>query len=245
MPTSAAQMREQAEQTRGTTAYIGLFVILLLSGLGLPIPEEIPLLLAGYLARHGAASLYVLIPVGLTGVLIADVMLFMAARRWRSHIFRVRLIRASIKPRHLVFVRDQFHKHGMKIVIIARWLPALRTAVCLTAGLTGVSALHFLLVDATAACITVPTSIFLGYFAANQIDRLISVFVRAEHTVLLVVLLAVAVLLFYWLVWGRHKYRQDKLAKPLPSQNSEDWETEDFVGRSADRGEGSEGEKGG
>lgn len=226
---SVAQMREQAEHTRGTAAYITLFVVLLVSGLGLPMPEEIPLMLAGYVARHGAASLYILIPVGLAGVLIADIMLFTAARRWRGHIFRLRWIRAMIRPRHLNMARTQFHKHGMKIVVIARWLPALRTAVCLTAGLTGVSTLHFLLVDATAACITVPTGVLLGYFAANQIDRLIATFVKAEHTALMLTLLAMAVGLVCWLIFLRRKRRPARLVPHQHSGNGQKSATEEPV----------------
>ncbi len=225
----AAHIRERAEQTNGTMVYILLLAVLVLSGLGVPIPEEIPLLLAGYKAWHGSASLYLLVPIGLIGVLIADVMLFSAARRWRSHIFRLRWIRATIRPRHLVKAREQFHSHGLKIVVIARWLPALRSAVCLTAGLTGVSLLHFVLVDATAAAITVPVSVFIGYFAANHIDRLITGFTWAEHTVLLIVLLAMAMVVLWWLMSGRHRRqrRQAELAKPLPSQDDEAWEEQD------------------
>lgn len=215
------QMRETAEQTSGLTAYVTLFIVLILSGLGLPLPEEVPLLLAGYLARHEAASLYIMIPVALAGALTADVILFMAAKRWRSHIFRWRWMRAMIRPRTLVKARRQFHKHGLKIVVVARWLPALRTAVCLTAGLTGVKPWRFILVDATAACITVPTSILVGYFAAQHIDAVIAGIVRAEHFVLMGVLAAVAAALFYRFVWWRRAQSPARFSKPLPPQDQE------------------------
>jgi membrane protein DedA with SNARE-associated domain len=208
--TSAGHLRQHVEQTRGLGTYITLLVVLVLSGLGLPVPEEVPLLLAGYLARHQTANFWILIAVGLVGALSADIILFMATQRWRSHIFRWRWTRATIRPRHLVMARRQFHNHGLKIVIVARWLPALRSAVCLTAGLTGVNFWRFLLVDATAACITVPTSVMLGYYAAEHIDRLIAGVVKAEHMVLVGVLLAVAVAVlvrFIW--WRRNNARQN------------------------------------
>lgn len=218
---SAVQLREHVEQTRGIGTYITLFVVLVLSGLGLPLPEEIPLLLAGYLARHETANFWILIPVGLAGALAADVILFMATQRWRSHIFRWRWMRATIRPRHLVMARRQFHDHGLKIVIVARWLPALRSAVCLTAGLTGVKFWRFLLVDATAACITVPTSILLGYYAAEHIDRLMTGIAKAEHIVLICVSIAVALALLIRFVWWRRAGRPEKLVKPLPPQNGQ------------------------
>lgn len=216
----AQQLRETAERTSGIGTYITLFAVLVLSGLGLPLPEEVPLLLAGYLASHKSANLFILILVGLAGALSSDIILFMATRRWRSHIYRWRWIRATIPARHLVIARRQFHNHGLKIVIVARWLPALRTAVCLTAGLTGVKFWRFLLVDATAACITVPTSILLGYYAGSRIDHLISGFERAEHIVLLTIAVAIIVGLLVHFVWWRRAASPTRLAKPLPPHDA-------------------------
>jgi membrane protein DedA with SNARE-associated domain len=227
----AEQLRKTAERTRGVGTYITLFIILILSGLGLPLPEEIPLILAGYLASHESANLYILIFVGLAGALSSDFILFMATKRWRSHIFRWRWIRATIRPRHLVLARRQFHNHGLKIVIVARWLPALRTAICLTAGLTGVKAWRFMLVDATAACITVPTSILLGYYAGSRIDRLISGFERAEHIVLLTIAVAIVVALIVRFVWWRRTASPAKLVKPLPPHDDPSSHPEKIAGK--------------
>jgi membrane protein DedA with SNARE-associated domain len=215
----AQHIRETAENTRGIGTYITLFVILVLSGLGLPLPEEVPLLLAGYLASHQSANLYILILVGLAGALSSDVLLFMATHRYRSQIFRWRWTRAIIRPRYLVLARRQFHNHGLKIVIVARWLPALRSAVCLTAGLTGIKFWRFMLVDATAACITVPTSILLGYYAGTHIDRLISGFERAERIVLLTVLIAAVAGIVVRFVWWRHTASPASPFKPAHSHD--------------------------
>ncbi len=218
---AAAQLRERAEQTRGLSTYVTLLVVLLLSGFGLPIPEEVPLLLAGYLARHGAANLGGLIATGLVGVLVADFILFLVVRRWRSHIFRLRWVRAMIQPRHIASARRLFHNHGLKIVIVARWLPALRSAVVLTASLTGVKLWRFMVVDTIAACITVPTATVLGYALADHIDRVIATFWHAEH-VLVWSLLGFAVAgIVLRLLWLRRARRQSELVRPLPPRNGQ------------------------
>ncbi len=209
------------ERSRGVGTYITLFIFLLLSGLGLPLPEEVPLLLAGYLASHQTANFWIVIVVGLAGALASDMLLFMATHRWRSHIFRWRWMRATIRPRHLVIARRQFHNHGLKIVIVARWLPALRSAICLTAGLTGISFWRFMLVDATAACITVSTSVMLGYYAGAHIGRLISGFKRAEHIVLMILIVAAVVAVLVRFLWWRTTTSAGKLAKPLPPQDGQ------------------------
>ncbi len=226
-------MTSALERSRGLGTYITLFVFLLLSGLGLPLPEEVPLLLAGYLASQQTANLWVVIPVGLAGALVSDVLLFMATHRWRSHIFRWRWTRATIRPRHLVVARRQFHNHGLKIVLVARWLPALRSAVCLTAGLTGVPFWRFMLVDAMAACITVSTSILLGYSAGAHIGRLISGFRRAEHIVLMTVIVAAVVGVLVRFIWWRTTSGAGKLVKPLPPQDEQAPQEREMPGKAS------------
>jgi len=196
--------RQQVESTLARYTYLGLFGILLLTGFGLPLPEEVPLLLAGYFAKHGTGKVGLLMLVGLAGALSADLIIFAATRKWRQHILQRRFVRAMIRPRDLVRARRQFNRHGLKIVFVARWLPALRTAVCVTAGLMGISIWRFMLIDATAACITVPTSVGIGYLAASHIDRLIVGVIRAEHLTAAALIGTILVVAAYRIVRWRY-----------------------------------------
>ena len=56
--------------------YGGIFLALLLGGLGAPIPEELPILAAGALAREAIVRWWVALPVCIVGVLVGDVVLY-------------------------------------------------------------------------------------------------------------------------------------------------------------------------
>ena len=73
--------------------YLGVFAVLIAASLGLPIPEDIPLLTGGYLCHHGLAHPHVMICVGLVGVLGGDFILFSLGRRFGHHIVEHRFVR--------------------------------------------------------------------------------------------------------------------------------------------------------
>ena len=66
--------------------YGGILAGLLLGGLGLPIPEEVPILAAGVLSHEGLARWWLALPVCFLGVLSGDVVLYWTGRRWGGRV---------------------------------------------------------------------------------------------------------------------------------------------------------------
>ena len=75
--------------------YGGILAGLLLGSLGLPIPEEVPILAAGVLSHEGLARWWLALPVCLLGVLSGDVVLYWA-ERWAALVGLVALTGAVI-----------------------------------------------------------------------------------------------------------------------------------------------------
>ena len=82
--------------------YLGLFLILLLTGLGLPLPEDVPLLTGGYLCHAKGASVWLTILVAMVGVLGSDLILFTVGRRFGHHVVEHRFFRRLVNPPRLV-----------------------------------------------------------------------------------------------------------------------------------------------
>src|SRR3990170_6319818 len=66
--------------------YIGLFFILFICGLGAPIPEEITLVIGGYLAYQGFTQYPQTVLTGLIGVMVGDLTLFYIGNRWGTEL---------------------------------------------------------------------------------------------------------------------------------------------------------------
>ena len=74
-------LRHLLEGASGTPAYLIIFGVLVLCGLGLPLPEDLSLIFGGYLAYNGAVRLPVMIAVGFVGILCGDSLIYLAGRR--------------------------------------------------------------------------------------------------------------------------------------------------------------------
>ena len=73
--------------TSGVFAYLVVFGILLVCGLGLPLPEDVSLILGGYLVHSGKAELVPMMVTGYLGIIIGDSMIFTFGRRLGSIAF--------------------------------------------------------------------------------------------------------------------------------------------------------------
>lgn len=183
----------------GKWSYLGLFVILLAAGLGVPLPEDIPLLAAGWLVHQGGADLSLMVLVGLIGVMLGDSCLFTMGRRYGVHIVEHRWLRTIARPWLLQKAREKYEKHGEIILFAARFMPGLRSVMFLTAGMFRVPYWKFLVIDGVAALISVPVWVWVGYKFTAHLEEIVGGARIASFVV--GGLLAAALI-----VWGVYEY---------------------------------------
>ena len=140
------------------------FLILLLCGLGLPLPEDIVLLVAGVLAAMEGRSWQSVTVIMYAAVLMGDSLIFLGGRRYGARLLASRLMRPVFSEAKRARVEEFTARHGAKSLFLARFLPGLRAVVFFSAGSLGVSYLKFLLLDGLAALISVPVFVWLGHF---------------------------------------------------------------------------------
>ena len=180
--------------------YAAVFAVLLICGFGFPLPEDITLVTGGVIAGSGYADVHLMVVVGLAGVLLGDGVTFTFGRMYGERITRLPLIRLILTPERIALSQEKFARHGTWVMFVARFLPGLRTPVYFTAGMSRcVSYPKWLLMDGSAALLSVPPWVYLGYFGAQNYDWLFTMVSRGQHIIfgtLLAVSLAVA--LVYW-----------------------------------------------
>jgi len=184
--------------------YLGILAALLLGSLGVPIPEEMPIVAAGILSHEGLARWWLALPVCVLGVLSGDTVLYWAGRRWGERVLGWRVVRRVLTPPRAEWLETAYREHAMKTVAMARHVTGLRAAAFLTAGIARVPFWKFILADAAAAAVSVPLAFGLAYFFTHQIGAILADVHRVERWLALAGLVAVAgALVVYAARWNR------------------------------------------
>ena len=172
--------------------YLGIFAVLFLGGVGAPIPEELPILAAGALAHEGYMRWWVALPVCLAGVLSGDSVLYWVGYHWGERILEWSIVRRVLTPTREHVLIGAYRRHAAKTVFTARHVMGLRAAAFLTAGIARVPFWKFILVDAAAALLGVPTGFTLAYLFTDQVDEILRDVRRVERWLTLLALVALA-----------------------------------------------------
>ncbi len=179
-------LRGLLENSNGLVAYLSVFTILVICGLGVPLPEDISLILGGFLVYEGAANLPLMMAVGFLGILVGDSLIFFAGRRFGSRVGRkpTGFFARIVTPEKRAKVEGLFASHGQKIVMIARFLPGVRAVTYFTAGSAGMSYWRFILFDGIAAILSAPLFVYLGYHFGGHLEQLFSAVKRGQTGVI-------------------------------------------------------------
>ena len=179
--------------------YLGVFLALVGSGLGLPIPEEIPVVMAGAMVGHEDTPLkwYVMLPVVMAGVVIGDGFLYGMGRVWGTWLLSRKWVqRRVLTPEKRAEIEKNFHDRGIAVLLGARLLPGIRTPIFLMAGVLRVPLTRFLVADGLYAIPGVNLLFWLAYLLTDQLVELVKKLEEYRPLVMVSILSAVAGALF-------------------------------------------------
>jgi len=180
------------EQFLEEFTYLGIFLVLFLAGLGVPIPEELPILASGVLAHEGVVRWWLALPVCVLGVLSGDVVLYCVGRHWGERVLAWRLVRYVLSPAREEALKAAYRRHGVKVIFTARHVMGLRAAAFLTAGIARVPFGWFLAADAAGAVLGVPVGFGLAFFFTDQLEAIVADVRRVERWAALLALVVIA-----------------------------------------------------
>jgi membrane protein DedA with SNARE-associated domain len=180
--------------------YFGVFIALVAAGVGFPIPEEIPVVTAGALVGHQDSHVlwWIMLPLCIAGVVISDALLYGIGRLWGPRLLEYRWIKSRLLPlERRDKIESNFRRYGVKILLGARLLPAIRSPIFITAGIMRVPFSHFLLADGIYAIPGVSLLFFLGCWFTDQFMDAVKKAESYRPLVIVIVLVAVASYLVY------------------------------------------------
>ena len=180
--------------------YLGIFLGIIATGLGFPMPEELPVVLAGGLAAsRNQIHWYVMLPVCIAAVIIGDLCLYLIGRYGGRKLLQIRFIRTKLlPPERLQSISENFHEYGVKILLFARLTPGIRAPIFLTAGITHLPLTKFLIADGIYAIPGVSLLFLLGFwFTDSMVDLIRAEAEYVKPIIILVVLVGITAYLVY------------------------------------------------
>lgn len=188
---------EEFLHQEGLWSYPAIFFAIVATGLGFPMPEELPVVVAA-LVGGGKAIGWIMLPVCIAAVILGDGCLYGIGRVWGRKLIQLSFIRKRLlTPDRLESISANFEKYGVKILLFARLTPGIRTPIFLTAGITRLPLTKFLLADGLYAIPGVSLLFFLGYWFTDSMVDLIENDTYVRPILVLVSLAALAAYLLY------------------------------------------------
>src|SRR5512135_3192629 len=191
-------------ETIGALGYPGIFTLMAMESSVIPIPSELIMPPAGYLAQQGQMNMLLAILCGTAGSLVGAYANYFAAH----YLGRPLLLRYGkyvwITEHKFAKVETFFHNHGEISTFIGRLLPVVRHLISLPAGLAGMHHWKFALYTVLGAGLWCTVLTLIGYVIGENQELIIK---HSHQAVIGVVIFSAVLIAFY--VW-RHKRKSSR-----------------------------------
>lgn len=174
-------------------SYLAIFLFALFSGYFIPIPEEIILIITGYMAWSHIIQLTPAIFVAISAFVIGDNILYRLTLKHNKHVNR--LIHEVLSIKFISRRRAFLEKHIGATIFVSRFIPFLRFIGPVFAGYTKASEKTFMLFNTLAIVIYAPFVIWVGYFFNEYLNQIMLEVAKIKHVLFILVLVIVGLLI--------------------------------------------------
>ena len=191
--------------------YAGLvFIVFAETGLALGffLPGDSLLVVAGLFASAGKLNVFVLLTALFVAAVVGDAVGYYSGHKLGPRLF-TRKKSLLFRPSHLEKAHAFYEKYGGKTIIIARFVPIVRTFAPIVAGAAQMSYRRFAAYNVIGGLLWVFSMILAGYFLGSAVERAFGVKLEdhIEKVVAVVVLLSLMPPLIEYLKSRREKAR--------------------------------------
>ena len=152
-----------------TLGEVGVGVLVLAENLFPPIPSEVVLPLAGYLASRGRMDLTLVIVAATLGSVLGALVLYEAGARFgRARLRRLVERMPLMEVEDLDKAEDWFARHGQVSVLLGRCLPVVRSLISVPAGVEGMPRWRFTVLTTIGSGVWNAVFVLAGYALGEQ-----------------------------------------------------------------------------
>ncbi len=200
-------LAEWIKQLIETLGYPGIVLVMALENVFPPIPSELVMPLAGFMAAEGTFNLGAVIVAGMVGSVIGALALYYLGMWANEPIIRAFVRRwgryALISERDLDVSLSYFSRYGEAVIFFGRLIPIVRSLISVPAGMQRMPLPRFLLFTVLGTTIWSAILSIAGWVLEENYERVAGVVERYQSLVILLVVLALAAFLYLRVVKPR------------------------------------------
>lgn len=174
----------------------GIGLLMFLENVFPPIPSELIMPLAGYLATRGDMNIALVIVAGTVGSLVGTLPWYYLGKRLGHDGVRRFAARhgrwLTMHPSDVDAASERFKRHGNASVLVGRLIPTVRTLISVPAGVANMPMGRFLLFSTVGTFVWTTASAMAGYLLGQAYET-VSHYVDPISTAVLVGLVGVYV----------------------------------------------------
>jgi membrane-associated protein len=175
------------------------------------LPGDSLLVVAGFYAAGGKLSILALNLLLIPCAILGDATSYWIGKKMGPKIFNKPRSR-FFRPEHVKAAHDFYERHGGKAIILARFMPLVRTFVPVVAGVGMMPYRRFAMFNVVGGAAWVLSMTLIGYFLGNVFPGLVK---RIELVIIVVVLLSISPGIIEW--WkARRRRKAGAVTDPTP-----------------------------
>jgi membrane protein DedA with SNARE-associated domain len=195
----------------GHLGYFGIIILMAMESSIFPLPSEVVIPPAAYLASRGGMNIWLIILAGTLGsILGATIMYFVSLKLGRVIVYSLLETKLAkilfLNKEKLVKAENFFLKYGNTSVFVGRLLPVIRHLISIPAGFCRMNFLNFIFYTAVGSFIWVSVLAWGTYFFGKKAEAIIAVFKDWSEIIIIIALaISVFIAIFYFLKKSKKK----------------------------------------
>jgi membrane-associated protein len=203
----------------GIYVYFGLFFVIFAEtgmAVGFFLPGDSLLVVSGLFAAAGKLNVFLVLLAFFLGSVIGDSTGYWTGRTMGKRLFN-REKSFIFKPSRVEKAKKFFEKHGAKTIILARFVPIVRTFAPMVVGATEMPYARFLAFSLLGGFLWIFSMVLAGYFLGGVIERALDIKLEdhIEKVVVVVVFLSLLPPLIEFL---KHRFGKKEAEAETPVQ---------------------------
>ena len=182
--------------------YTGVFILMVLESSSVPIPSEVILPFAGFLASLGQLDFWITVLIATVAGVLGSIIDYYIGLKGVDSLTKHRILgRILFSPSQLSTASRWFEKYGSSMVLLSRLVPGFRTVVSFPAGAVRMSITKFVTYTIAGCFVWNVILVYLGWFLGSHWEQVAGI----SRYLILATIVAIAIIIIVYVIRIRQK----------------------------------------